>query len=57
MFDVHERLAKLAGESLNFGVHLIIANDQWITIKNEGKLGAKIELRMADVHGFEDGRS
>ena len=49
MFDVHERLVKLAGESLNFGVHLIIANDQWITIKNEGKLGAKIELRMADA--------
>lgn len=48
MFDVHERLVKLAGESLNFGVHLIVANDQWITIKNESKLGARIELRMAD---------
>ena len=48
MYDVHQRLTALAEESLNYGVHLIIANDQWHTIKNEAKLGAKIELRMAD---------
>jgi DNA segregation ATPase FtsK/SpoIIIE, S-DNA-T family len=48
MFDLHQRLTALSEGSLNFGVHLIIANDQWITIKSESKLGAKIELRMAD---------
>lgn len=48
MFDVHERLTSLAAESLNFGVHLIVSNDQWHTVKIEPKLGAKIELRMAD---------
>lgn len=45
---LHERVTALANESLNFGVHLIVANDQWYTIKCEPKLGAKIELRMAE---------
>ncbi|OBI24296.1 type VII secretion protein EccCb [Mycolicibacter sinensis] len=48
LFDVHERLNALIEGALNFGVHVIIANDQWITIKSEQKLTTKIELRMAD---------
>ncbi|WP_204809362.1 type VII secretion protein EccCb [Mycobacterium riyadhense] len=48
LFAIHQRVTKLANESLNFGVHLIISNDQWHTIKCEAQLGAKIELRMAE---------
>ncbi|MDP7707382.1 type VII secretion protein EccCb [Mycobacterium sp. TY815] len=49
MFDIHERLTALTEGALNFGVHLMISGDQWITMKVEPKLGAKIELRMADA--------
>lgn len=48
MLDIHERISKMASESLNWGVHVMISNDQWHTIKCEPKLGAKIELRMAE---------
>jgi S-DNA-T family DNA segregation ATPase FtsK/SpoIIIE len=48
MLDVHDRLTAMAEGALNYGIHLIIANDQWITIKNDSKLGNRIELRMAD---------
>ncbi|MFV1504256.1 type VII secretion protein EccCb [Mycobacterium kansasii] len=45
---LHDQVNTLANASLNFGVHVIVANDQWLTIKCEPKLGAKIELRMAE---------
>lgn len=48
LLAIHDRVTRLANESLNFGVHVIISNDQWLTIKCEPKLGSKIELRMAE---------
>lgn len=48
MMDLHDRINQLAEGALNFGIHLIVANDQWITVRAEAKLGSKIELRMAD---------
>lgn len=48
-FDLHERLNKLVGASaLNYGIHVVIANDQWGGIRPamKDKLGSKIEHRM-----------
>lgn len=48
-FDLHDRVTSLAEGALNYGIHLIIANDQWTTIRPQilAKCGARVELRMA----------
>jgi DNA segregation ATPase FtsK/SpoIIIE, S-DNA-T family len=47
--DLHDRVTSLAEGALNYGIHLVIANDQWTTIRPQilAKCGARIELRMA----------
>lgn len=49
MIDVHDRVIAMAEGAINYGIHVIITNDQWISIKPslEAKL-SRIELRMAD---------
>lgn len=49
-FDLHQRIAAIAESALNYGIHLIISNDQWLSINPpalEQKLRTKIELRMS----------
>lgn len=48
--ELNDRLQALAQTVLNYGIHLVITNDQWIGIHQQivGKLGTKLELRMAD---------
>ncbi len=48
--DLHRRITDLgASSALNYGVHLIATNDQWITLPHtlNAKFGTRIELRMA----------
>ena len=47
-YEMHDRIHALTEGSLNFGVHVIIANDTWLGIKSEGKLASKVELKLAD---------
>ena len=41
----------LAESALNYGIHLIISNGNWLSIKQQtvSKLGTKIELRLANT--------
>ncbi len=48
MVEIHDRIIALADGALSFGVHVIIANDSWLTIKNADKLLAKVELKLGD---------
>lgn len=48
MLDIHDRINALTEGALNFGVHVILSNDTWMSLRAEGKLGSKVELRMAD---------
>jgi S-DNA-T family DNA segregation ATPase FtsK/SpoIIIE len=48
MLTIHDRINALTQGALNFGVHVILGNDSWIELKAEGKLEAKVELRLAD---------
>ncbi|SKO16089.1 type VII secretion protein EccCb [Mycobacteroides abscessus] len=51
-YELHERLSKLVGgASLNYGIHVVIANDQWGGIRPaiKDKLGSKIEHRMGSA--------
>lgn len=49
MLAIHDRINTLIQGALNFGVHVILGNDTWIELKAEGKLEAKVELRLADA--------
>jgi S-DNA-T family DNA segregation ATPase FtsK/SpoIIIE len=46
--DLHGRLMEIAETALNYGIHLVVSNDSWFSIKPGvlNKLGTKIELRM-----------
>lgn len=48
LLPIHDRINALADGALNFGVHVIISNDGWMGMKSEPKLGAKVELRLAE---------
>ena len=45
---VHDRVVTLAEAALNYGIHIIAANDSWISVNMalEGKLRSRIELRL-----------
>lgn len=45
---IHDRINALSDGALNFGVHVIISNDNWLGMKAEPKLSSKLELRMAN---------
>jgi S-DNA-T family DNA segregation ATPase FtsK/SpoIIIE len=48
--DLHDRVTSLIADAANYGIHLMVSNDQWISIRPAllAKLGSRIELRMAD---------
>lgn len=48
MLAIHDRINALIQGSLNFGVHVILANDTWMDLRVESKLETKVELRLAD---------
>ncbi|MCH9736861.1 MAG: type VII secretion protein EccCb [Actinomycetia bacterium] len=55
---LHQRITDLgASSALNYGVHLIATNDQWITLPTalNAKFGTRIELRMASAVESEMG--
>lgn len=49
--DLHDRVTSLIADAANYGIHLMVSNDQWISIKPAilAKVGSRIELRMADA--------
>jgi DNA segregation ATPase FtsK/SpoIIIE, S-DNA-T family len=55
--DVHDRVVAMAEAASNYGIHLIITNDQWISIKPSllQKCRSKIELRLANPVESEAG--
>ena len=48
--DLHDRVTSLVADAANYGVHLMVSNDQWISIRPAllAKLGSRIEMRMSD---------
>ncbi len=56
LLDVHDRVVALAEGAINYGIHVIVTNDAWLSIKQtlEGKL-SRIELRMADKNQSQMG--
>lgn len=49
--DLHDRVAKIAESSpLNYGIHLIVTNNNWTTIRPAIKdhLGSTVELRLKE---------
>lgn len=48
--DLHDRVLAMAEGALNYGIHLMVANDSWLQLsqKLSSKLGTRIELRMAN---------
>lgn len=55
--DIHDRIIALAEGSLNFGVHVLISGDSWMTIRNADKLAAKVELKLGDKSDSKMDRS
>ncbi|MFA5712127.1 type VII secretion protein EccCb [Mycolicibacterium sp.] len=56
--ELHSRITELGmSAALNYGIHLVVTNDQWITLPHNltGKFGTRIELRMADHRESEMG--
>ncbi|ODQ85893.1 type VII secretion protein EccCb [Mycolicibacterium holsaticum] len=56
--DLYSRISELgASSALNYGVHLLITNDQWISLPYNlnSKFGTRIELRMTDYRESEMG--
>ncbi|MBV8350075.1 MAG: hypothetical protein JOZ49_21980 [Mycolicibacterium sp.] len=56
--EIYDRVAMLAEASpLNYGVHLMITNDQWLSIKSGlgAKLGTRVEMRLAKPVETETG--
>jgi S-DNA-T family DNA segregation ATPase FtsK/SpoIIIE len=49
MLDVHDRVVAMAEGAINYGIHVIVTNDAWLSIKQalEAKL-SRIELRVTD---------
>ncbi|MEX3741247.1 type VII secretion protein EccCb [Mycolicibacterium porcinum] len=45
--DLHDRVARLAENALAYGIHLVVTNDSWLSIKMGDKLGTQIELRLS----------
>jgi S-DNA-T family DNA segregation ATPase FtsK/SpoIIIE len=47
--ELYDRIASLAEGALNYGIHLMITNDQWISVRPQllAKCGSRIEMRMA----------
>ena len=51
--ELSDRLQALIQTSLNYGIHVVVTNDDWIGIHQRvvGKMGTRLELRMSDpVH-------
>jgi S-DNA-T family DNA segregation ATPase FtsK/SpoIIIE len=48
--DLHDRVTSLVADAANYGIHLMLSNDQWISIRPAilAKIGSRIEMRMAD---------
>jgi len=48
--DLHDRVTSLVADAANYGIHLMVSNDQWISVRPAilAKLGSRIEMRMAD---------
>jgi DNA segregation ATPase FtsK/SpoIIIE, S-DNA-T family len=48
--DLHDRVTSLVADAANYGIHLMLSNDQWISIRPAilTKIGSRIEMRMAD---------
>jgi DNA segregation ATPase FtsK/SpoIIIE, S-DNA-T family len=48
--ELHDRVTSLVADAANYGIHLMLSNDQWISIRPAilAKVGSRIELRMAD---------
>jgi type VII secretion protein EccCb len=48
--DLHDRVTSLVADAANYGIHLMLSNDQWISIRPGilAKVGARVEMRMAD---------
>lgn len=48
--DLHDRVTSLVADAANYGIHLMLSNDQWISIRPAilAKVGSRIEMRMAD---------
>ena len=48
--EVRDRIVALAEGALNYGIHVFISCDSWIFTSTtlDGKLGSRIELRLAD---------
>ncbi|MBU8819276.1 type VII secretion protein EccCb [Mycolicibacterium goodii] len=47
-YDLHDRVTKLIESALNYGIHLIVTNDNWLRLKVADKLGTKLELCLAN---------
>ncbi len=54
LLEVHDRVIALAESAVNYGIHVIVTNESWLTIKGtlEAKL-SKIELRLAKKNDSE----
>jgi S-DNA-T family DNA segregation ATPase FtsK/SpoIIIE len=48
--DLHDRVTSLVADAANYGIHLMVSNDQWISIRPGilAKVGSRVEMRMAD---------
>jgi DNA segregation ATPase FtsK/SpoIIIE, S-DNA-T family len=49
--DLHDRVQSMVADAANYGIHLMVSNDQWLTIRPGimAKIGTRIEMRMADA--------
>lgn len=48
--DLLDRVTSLMADAANYGIHLIVTNDQWISVKPAllAKIGSRVEMRMSD---------
>jgi DNA segregation ATPase FtsK/SpoIIIE, S-DNA-T family len=48
--DLHDRVTSLVADAANYGIHLMLSNDQWISVRPAilAKVGSRVEMRMAD---------
>ena len=56
--ELYDRVQAMAeGSALNYGVHLMVSNDQWLTMRPGmlSKFGTKVEMRMANPVETETG--
>lgn len=49
--DLHDRVVRLADNALAYGIHLMVTNDGWLSIKPAlgDKLGSRIEHRLSQA--------